>query len=229
MPSSTQVKDETGKIVTLRDPITNKPVTLNCSQNLRANNPVVSLYLRDYLTNYFETINTLNKDQPFLPSPYPTDNVARALRQVAYPDAPEQFKIQSIELSTQFLVGVDVSGGATPNLLGNGSVFIVPINGLSLDYNPDYSDKIDITLNMSDSWEADSSCTAAYNPTNWTPLLDKQCEIYLHLAPLLSVKPPREYEDSRGKNCQGHCICSKSKGIYVPKIMTMPKAYSNAS
>jgi hypothetical protein len=217
LPSSTQVIDNSNRVVQILDPVTNKPMSWNCQQNYRVDNPITKLFLRDWLTSYFETINTLDKNQPFPPPLTLTDTIARGIRQIAYPDAiPEQFKVQSVELSTQFFIGVDVSGGATPNLLGNGSVFIVPINGLSLDYNPDYSHKVDITLNMCDSWEQDSPCSGAFTPTNWTPLLDKQCEIYSRLAPLLAVKPPREYE-GRGAHCSGSCICSKSKGIYVPK------------
>jgi hypothetical protein len=204
----------------LIDPVTHKAITPNCAQNWRANNLVESLYLRDWLTSYFETINTLDKNQRFSPSDNPTDNIARAIRQVAYPDAiPEQFKIQSVEMSTQFLIAADISGGATPNILGNGSVFILPINGLSADYNPDYSDKIDITLNMCDSLQNDSTCNGKKPPTAYYPLLDKQCEIYSHLAPLLTVKPPRDYQDF-GKTCSGQCTCSKYKGIYVPKSKT---------
>lgn len=223
LPSSTTLIDpETGKDVVLRDPVTNKPMSWNCQQNWRVDNPVVKLFLRDWLTSYFETINTLDKNQVFPPATHLTDNIARAIRQVAYPDAiPEQFKIQSVDLTTQFAIAVDVSGGATPNLLGNGSIFILPINGLSLDYSPDYSNKVDITLNMCDSWEEGSPCSGTKSPTAWKPILDKQCELYSRLAPLLTVKPPRDYQGV-GKYCTGHCACSKSLGKYVPKLKLLP-------
>jgi hypothetical protein len=207
----------TGKNVLLTDPVTGKPISWNCKQNWRADNPLTSLFLRDWLTSYFENINTLDKNQTFPPATHVTDNIARTIRQVAYPDAiPEQFKVQSVDLSTQFKIAIDVSGGATPNLLGNGSVFILPINGLSLDYSPDYLNKVDITLNMCDSWEEGSPCSGTKNPKVWRPILDKQCDIYAKLAPLLTVKPPREYV-GKGPNCTGTCICSKYTGKYGPK------------
>jgi hypothetical protein len=100
------------------DPVTGAPITLNCKENWRANNPAQRLYLRDWLTNYFETINTLDKDQKFPPSSVATDNVARAIRRVAYPQAiPEQFDIQSVELSTQIYIAADISGGVTTERL----------------------------------------------------------------------------------------------------------------
>jgi hypothetical protein len=222
LSSSTTLYDPiTGKNVPLRDPVTHKPISWNCKDNWRAENPLTKLFLRDWLTSYFENINTLDKNQLFPPATHITDNIARAIRQVAYPDAiPEQFKIQSVDLTTQFTIAVDVSGGATPNVLGTGSVFILPINGLSFDLSPDYSNKVDINLNMCDSWEQGSPCSGTKNPKEWTSLLDKQCEIYAKLAPLLQVKPPREYDDNRGPNCKGSCICSKYTGKYSPKPKT---------
>jgi hypothetical protein len=223
LPSSTILIDPaTGKNVVLRDPVTGKPMSWNCQQNWRVDNPITKLFLRDWLTSYFETINTLDKNQVFPRATHITDNIARAIRQIAYPDAiPEQFKIQSVDVTTQLAVAVDVSGGATPNVLGNGSVFILPINGLSLDYSPDYSNKVDITLNMCDSWEEGSPCSNTKAPTAWAPIPDKQCELYSRLAPLLTVKPPRDYEGA-GRYCTGHCACSKSLGKYVPKLKLLP-------
>jgi hypothetical protein len=209
----------TGAAVALKDPVTGAPITLNCAKNWQKDNPLTRLYLRDWLTNYFETINTLDKDQIFPTSDHPSDYLARTIRHVAQPDAiPEQFDIQSVDLSTQIYVGADISGGATPNLLGNGSVFVVPINGLSLDYNPDYTHKIDLTINMCDSLPPDSVCNdnVPKSPTGYQRILDRQCKIYADLAPLLKVSPPREYE-GEGKFCSGKCKCNKATGQYSQK------------
>ena len=169
-----------------------KVVALNCKNNLYARNPIESLYLRDWLTNYFDTINGVEYD-PW--SKTPTDYITNAVRTVWREEQiPEQFKIQSVELSTAILVAADVSGGATPNLLGNGSVFILPINGLSLDYNPDYTHKIDITLTMCDTKDKSAACTGK-QPTKYDPILDQQCQIYAWLSPILTgVKAPRDYQ-----------------------------------
>ncbi len=209
----------TGTMVALKDPVTGAPITLNCAKNWRKDDPFTRLYLRDWLTNYFETINTLDKDQVFPPSNQLSDNLARVIRRVDQPDAiPEQFDIQSAELSTQIYIAADISGGATPNLLGNGSVFLLPVNGLSLDYNPDYAHKVDLTINMCDSLPPDSVCNdnRPKSPTGYEPILDRQCKIYADLAPLLKVNPPREYEGA-GKNCSGRCKCNKDTGIYSQK------------
>jgi hypothetical protein len=210
----------TGAVVGLRDPVTGALITLNCAKNFRKDDPLTRLFLRDWLTNYFETINTLDRDQSFPPSDKITDNLARAMRHVAQPDAiPEQFDIQSVDLTTQIYLAADVSGGATPNVLGNGSVFILPISGLSFDYNPDYTHKIDLTINMCDSLPIDSVCNdnRPKAPTGYEPILDRQCKIYADLAPLLKVNPPREYEGG-GKYCSGRCKCNKDTGTYSQKV-----------
>jgi hypothetical protein len=198
---------------------TGKQIEPNCAKTTQANNPIESLYLRDWLTNYFETINFTTKKQWDNPAGNNnlTDNFLRTVRHVASPDAiPKQFKIQSVELSTTILLAADVSGGATPHILGNGSVFILPVNGLSFDYSPDYSHKIDITLNMCDNLDTTNSCHQGESSTSFNPLLQTQCAVYAQLVPLLSgVKPPRDYEDALGVQY----TCTKS-GKYVRKSKT---------
>jgi hypothetical protein len=191
--------------------------------------PSRSLYLRDWLTNYFETINTTPGYQHYPKTKYPTDDIARALRDVVRPEAiPSQFKIQSVDLTTSFQIAADLSGGASPTLLGNGTVFIVPVSGIGFDYNPDYMHKIDINLKMCDTAAntvtkagetfASEVCGGGKDTsTKYFARLDRQCQIYSDIEPLIpGVTPPRDYDDV-GPNCSGHCTCNKYKGIYVLK------------
>jgi hypothetical protein len=216
------------------DPTTNKvtEITYNCANNAYANNPLASLYLRDWLTNYFETINTTPGYQHYPETKYPTDEVARAIRDIVRPEAiPAQFKIQSVDLTTSFQVAVDLSAGASPTLLGNGTVFIVPVSGVGFDYNPDYIHKIDINLKMCDTaantdtkknerYAADVCGGGKDTSTKYSPRLDRQCEIYADIVALIpGVTPPRDYYD--GPNCKGHCTCNKYQGIYVRR-KTLP-------
>lgn len=194
-----------------------------CTKDRPTANPATSLYLRDWLDNYFQTINIGL-------GPYKSRgndisdaalNIARHL--VQPPDIPPQFRIQSVELSTQLLVAADVSAGATPQILGNGSVFLIPINGLGVDYNPDYSDKIDLTIPICDR-KFDSNCAPKEAPNQQTngaqkkalqisDMLVQQCSLYAKLAPLLAsetVSPPRNAIRD------GKCVaCDGSLGKYI--------------
>ena len=160
-------------------------------------NPLTRLYLEEWLDDYFKSLN----------SDYLQGN-----------PLPNQLKVQSVELSAQIFLAVDVSGGATPNILGNGSTFIVPINGLSLDYNPDYSHKIDITMNACDNSVITEGkqlpCFPTEKNTNLpVALLKTQCVVYSYLQPLLSgVKPPKDIDATPTT----HLTCTK-KGVYVEK------------
>jgi hypothetical protein len=185
----------------------NKPSTggpaYNCQNFSLHNNPLTHLFLKDWLGTYFERINADYHNKP----------------------VPNQLKIQQVELSSAIFLAVDVSAGATPTLLSGGSTFIVPINGLGLDYNPDYQHKIDMTIKMCDNsmtydyvagkWQGnpcykDDKTTNSKLPNG---LLDEQCKIYSYLVPLLSgVKPPKDKEGAGGT----HWVCNK-EGIYVPK------------
>jgi hypothetical protein len=174
----------------------------DCTHFTPTNNPLTRLYLKEWLDNYFEHIN------------YDLRNKA----------IPEQLKIQSVELSTAIFLAVDVSGGATPNVLGNGSTFIIPINGLSLDYNPDYQNKIDMTMNICDNSvtsEAENNPCFANDSSNTNlplGLLRTQCLIYAYLQPLLSgVKPPKDIS----LNSETHATCSK-KGFYIRRPNVSP-------
>jgi hypothetical protein len=183
-----------------------KPVTTDnhCQKFLVTKTPLFRLYLEEWLDKYFDQINYDYQNKPI----------------------PNQLKIQSVDLTTQIAFAVDISGGATPNLLGNGSTFIVPINGLSLDYSPDYSHKIDMTMKLCDNSavsEGDSK-QVINNPCFPDPahpdkpilpraLLDKQCQIYAYIEPLLpGVKPPKDIPVNNAYRLS----CNK-KGVYAKK------------
>jgi len=202
--------------------------TVPCAEWKKKANPITSLYLKDWLNNYFETINDDHPDTQYKDAPNTTtvtDDLLRAGR-VAVPPVPNQFKIQSVEISTAILIAADVSAGASPNFLGNGTVFIFPINSLGLDYNPDYTHKIDITLNVCDNSvqpdPLDPKRTIPdpchYKEVAWalTPQLVKQCQVYSWLAPLLSgVKPPPDVDVDGG--CEAYDLCH-----YYPETCSKP-------
>jgi hypothetical protein len=187
----------------------------NCEQWSLGNNPATHLYLKDWLENYFERINWDYQHKPI----------------------PNQLKIQSVDLTTQIFLAVDVSGGATPTLLGGGSTFIVPINGLGLDYNPDYQHKIDMNMKMcNNSYAVDAQtkfdrlnpCYAKADTDNTrlpTALLYRQCKIYADLVPLLpGVTPPKDIPLGIRGNASYHLTCNKL-GQYVPRMdapLSMP-------
>jgi hypothetical protein len=107
--------------------------TVHCQKWKTTDNPVTRLYLKDWLNNYFETINVEYVD--LTKTPYEDKDLTSALLHrgrplIPPPPVPAQFKMQSVVLSTTILLIGDISGGATPNLLGNGSTFIVPVNGI---------------------------------------------------------------------------------------------------
>ena len=169
----------------------------NCDKFSLVNNAAEKLYMKEWLEHYFERINSDYENKPM----------------------PNQLKIQSVELSSALLLAFDISGGATPNLLGNGSTFVLPINGLSLDYNPDYTHKIDLTLGVCDNSRTIDSpkmpCFASKDSNTQLSrsLLDKQCSIYSYLVPLLTgVKPPKDIP----VNDREHLVCDKN-GNYVSK------------
>jgi hypothetical protein len=125
-----------------------------------------------------------------------------------------------VELATTILLIADLSAGAAPSVLGNGTVFIVPINALGVDYNPDYSHKIDLTLNICDGTDK-QNCNppdANYNPP--IALLKRQCAEYGLLNSLLAVKPPKDYQIGTK-----HMRCNKSGRYYeLPEPTPTPSA-----
>ena len=151
----------------------------NCSEWKKRANPASALYLKEWLRNYFATVNR-------------NDDLSRF---------DEPYKMQSIQMTTAIVIGVDISGGATPRVLGNGNVFIVPVHGLTLDFNPSYTHKIDITMTVCDNSRRKDELTGrVYNPcieksylTKVDDPLKKQCELFSRIAPLFKdVKSPRE-------------------------------------
>jgi hypothetical protein len=177
---------------------------VNCTKWRQSDNPVLSLYLKDWLGNYFNTVNN-----PIAESEIPgtADSVM------------QEIDISQVELSTAFQIVADVSGGATANLLGNGSVFIFPVSGLSLDYSPDLTHKVDITIKMCNTEKPGSTCFATAGQTKlWEPISDEQCRVFSAVSPILSgavISDP----GPRLKNGQ-RVVCNKRIGKYTPDTAT---------
>jgi hypothetical protein len=182
----------------------------------------LKLYLKEWLNNYFATINYPTEAEP--KSQDIGDSTADLIRHKTKRDQlPEQLKIQSVILSTTLLVAADISGGASPNILGSGSVFVLPINGLTLDYNPDYSHKLEMTFTMCDALVDEWGCkppvgkdeTGHPQPQFIDGLLLDQCVLYARLFPLLSgVKQPK---DALGRDPDATLLACNKQGCYVPK------------
>ena len=174
----------------LNDP-SDFPQTVNCRSYRDRANPATALYLKQWLKNYFYTVNYKEKAEE-----------------------PEQFKMQSINLTTAILIGVDLSAGATPRVLGNGNVFILPVHGMNLGFSPSYSHKIDMTLRVCDnSFEKHSKfrpCLDTPYETTLTAKLREQCKLYSKLVGILKdVTSPKDVMQN-GK----HLRCDKSDGEY---------------
>jgi hypothetical protein len=180
--------------------------TYNCTHLKLDKNLVSHLFLEDWLTNYFWRINDDYLHRP----------------------VPSQYKMSQVELSSGIFLGVDVSGGSTPALTGGGKTFIVPINGLGLDYNPDYSHKIDMVIKVCDNSpttftyfkdgktvteDVPNPCYKKPNVYESDSLKRQQCRIYSYIVPLLTgVQPPPDIDKSKDE----HWTCTK-EGVYVPK------------
>ena len=192
-------------------PNANGQPPFQCLNHPESENPLFSLYLKQWLNNYLVINGT---SRPYKDSnPSIIDEALSDLRshKTSVP-VPPQFKIQSVELTTTFLLGVDISAGTTPNVLGNGTVFILPVNGMGLDYKPDYSHKIDITFNICENSNPGSPNPSCYQDSSlpaWSALFAEQCWTYAKLSPLLSdVKSPRDVHAP--KNPALRLRCDKS-------------------
>jgi hypothetical protein len=178
---------------------------VNCTKWRQTDNPVQSLYLKEWLGNYF---NTINLPAPESEIPGTADNVMKDV------------EIQQVELTTAFQIVADLSGGATPNVLGNGSVFILPVGGLSLDYSPDITHKVDIIMKLCNRAVDDQTCFAKAGQIKpWQLISDVQCKFYSALSPIMSgVSNP-------GKRQRGGQTlkCDKSLGKYTPDTGTRTK------
>ncbi len=190
----------------------NKNETFKCKNWMDRDNPFTHLYLKDWLNEYFKRINEDSADHT----------------------VPPQLKFQSVDLTSAIYLAADISGGASPYFLGNGTTFIVPINGLTLDWNPDYQHKIDLNLNVCDNTprieekdahspnDPNNPCYPRDNKEAKTPLtalMIKQCTIYSYLHPLLStVTPPKDAD----ADDDAHWVCHSDGTYHKQKD---PKAY----
>lgn len=221
--------------VSPKDLTADKQELAKCTRWIQTENILTRLYLRDWLNHYFETIN--NGISQYNPKNNPTPDLADELLHAAPPTnflirpIPSDFKMVSVDLTTQFFIAADISGGATPNLLGNGSVFVLPVNGVSADYNPDYSHKVDIVMNVCNNTPTIDAFTGKRNnnpcyasddqrpPDKVTALLKRQCEIYAWLRPLLTgVTPPQDVKLSNGQKER----CNSKTGSYEIEIAPPP-------
>lgn len=161
--------------------------------NFSTENRLTKLYLKDWLNNYFEVINSgyENPNAPYKNESATELLLHKILRPISPPpEVPKQFKIQSVGIATSIALVADVNAGLNQQVLGNGSTYIVPINGLGVDYNPDYVHKIELTLNVCQRDDR-TSCNLADQSI---ATLNKQCAQYGLLNPLMPVTPPKDYE-----------------------------------
>jgi hypothetical protein len=237
--TATKTQNPNDPTLYTNDPAT-KVVTFEDGDKVRcvpwANNYGKKLYLKEWLLKYFETINAgTTKDGG---SNQVADNTTQWLAKLkcndsyepailSNPCVPDNLKVTSVELKSMIMFAVDVSAGATPSLLGNGSVFILPINGLGVDYNPDYSHQIDLTLNICDNQF--NQCPLLNNAEavnrDVTDILQTQCQFWATLGPILTgMKAPVDvYTELRStvRSTPGSpvpefrtCSCNKCTGQY---------------
>ena len=198
------------------DPSSKEVKTINCIAWEKAETPLSRLYLKDWLDNYFATINYGQSNYLYQTIGGPADQVLTTARAIWPPlKVPTQMKIATVELSTAIQLLVDVSGGASPNVLGNGTAFIVPVNGLNFDYSPDFTHTIDLTIKICTNADPNNP-TCYQHPSTFqavTSLMRSQCHEYAKLLPLLSgvtVNPPKD-----GLIGGVHYRCNQD-GNYVP-------------
>jgi hypothetical protein len=220
--------------VSPKDLRADKEELAKCQKWIQSENILTRLYLKDWLNNYFETINSgISRYNPKNnPNPDLADQLLHARPpNFQIPPIPNDFKMVSVDLTTQFLIAADISGGASPNLLGNGSVFIFPVNGVSADYNPDYAHKVDVVMNVCNNTPTidpftrkrnENPCYASDDqrpPTQVTALLEQQCHIYAWLRPLLTgVTPPQDVKLPNGRKKR----CNSKTGEYELEAAPLP-------
>lgn len=132
------------------------------------------------------------------------------------PCFPQNTKMESVDLKTQFTIAAEISAGVTPALLGEGSIFLLPVNGVGADFNPDYADTIEVALQICEPQKGNCSSPTNSEKTNQiTHLNILQCQTYAVLSPLLgsTVKAPPIFVPG-GKDHR-QFACSEACGCYV--------------
>ncbi|MGN6572617.1 MAG: hypothetical protein ACTHLO_14510 [Pseudolabrys sp.] len=190
--------------------------------------PDKNLYLKQWLSNYFDNINrtalteTKRKSQA-RSSLHPYSEICSLskvdilddsgrLPAMRTPCLPDQTKFTQVELKTQLVIAADFSGGLASN--GAAAAFyLLPVNGAAFDYAPDYQHTIDIKFTICDN--TNNGCTKQ-PPLEIgqaiPPLLVEQCHVFSLLKPLLSgVKAPQDLR--RGSDI----LTCTEQGIYTEK------------
>jgi hypothetical protein len=181
--------------------------------------PDRELFLKTWLLNYFDKINFAALP-PTAGSNTPCQaNTARfnvvQLESLSIPPCfPDGTQFQNVDLKTQFVIALDVSAGVTPAFFG-GTVFLIPVSGVSGDFNPDYQHSIDVKMAICDS--TTGGCTSAKSGKldEITPIHIEQCYAYAVLNPTIAdAKGPQDVMSSDKKT---RLTCSKACGCYVPE------------
>jgi hypothetical protein len=211
--------DETDSIA---DAIDNVPPT-HCPE--WATHPDHKLFLKNWLTNFFDKINgvTEKAEAGYQPPLCDVGDPRKSFSpNLGTPCIPNGTSFTQVDLATSFQIAADLSGGLAPSLLGDGKVFLIPVSGLTGDLNFDYSHEIDITLKLCDNTKPGGckSANSAGSIDPMTPTSNLQCQAYAALSPILSsVTPPKEVVNESNQTL----TCSKALGCYVLK-KTDPKA-----
>jgi hypothetical protein len=220
-------------------PYTWAPTPTHCPE--WALHPDRKLFLKNWLTNYFDKINSVTEvsemnykrveesDRPDMKDH--TTLVERQFKQplcdlgnpgdefkiLRTPCLPDGTKFTSVVLTTAFTIAADVNSGLSPfGLFGPDRVFLIPINGLSADLNADYTNQLEITLQVCDNTKG--GCKSAIengSMDQWSDVFESQCHIYGLLSPLLKdVKPPKNVLANNG-NKDVVLTCSKFLACYI--------------
>ena len=194
-----------------------------------ARNYANHLFLKEWLNHYFDRINATQADEAEIEKEKSgsqcnlgtNSGFESYLPPIASdPCIGDGVKIASVDLKTQFKIAADVSGGSTPALFG-GAVFLLPVSGVGLDYNLDYSDSVDIKLAMCNNM--DGSCSqqppGALEPfSSW---YQQQCEAYWVINPILGTMKLPQNVCSRANETLS-CSIDKSSprpiGRYAVKL-----------
>jgi hypothetical protein len=97
------------------------------TEPLYVQNPLEKLYLADWLEAFFTKTENEN------------DNYENNLKYVC---------LSKITLKTSFTIALDVSAGANPFF---GAAYLLPVNGVTLDFNPDLVHSLQIVLALKNS------------------------------------------------------------------------------
>lgn len=200
------------KVVTIVFAVPVTPDEVSCSG--LALSPTRMLFLKEWLNNYFDKINVTQTHEANVEKIYQ--------KQVCDPTGTDFFSppcildgvtFTSVDLNTQFKIAVDVSAGATPTLFG-GTAFLLPINGVSGDYNPDYVNSIDIKLGICKNQNNACDTKPEGKREPWTQLYEDQCRFSAIANSVLTggvtVKTPPDVENGT------RLTCDPKQGCYVP-------------